>query len=112
MNISLSKLPSDRTALLALKMSFPTENRRSTAALDETAVLYLMNRSIKVLTQKGDFSQNFLGTSIQPGLYQVLCLGLYRPMAIAFLGLSDAAEEVIILVVNASGAAALLNGLP
>ena len=45
MNVSLSKLASDWVALLALKMSFPIKNRRSAAALDEMAVLNLVNNS-------------------------------------------------------------------
>ena len=39
MNIRFEKLASDRVALLALKMSLPLENRRSTASLDRIAVL-------------------------------------------------------------------------
>ena len=41
---SMSKCSSVNPALLGLRTSFPTEKRRSTAALDGKAVLYLMNR--------------------------------------------------------------------
>jgi hypothetical protein len=39
MNISFSKLSSDRLARLAVRMSFPTENKRPTAALEGSVEL-------------------------------------------------------------------------
>ena len=46
MNVSFSNLASDSVAVLELKISFPIENRRSTAALDGMAVLNLVNNFI------------------------------------------------------------------
>ena len=42
-NISILKLSSDSVDRFARKISFPGEKRRSTAALDGIAVLYLIN---------------------------------------------------------------------
>ena len=47
-NISILKLLSDKLDLFALLMSLPRENKRSTAALEGTAVLYL-KKIIKIV---------------------------------------------------------------
>jgi len=72
MNISFLKLASDRVALLALKTSFPIENRRSTVALNGMAVLNLVQFHQHWFAQEGDVSQDLLRAALQPGLYQVL----------------------------------------
>ena len=46
-NISILKLSPESDDRFARKTSFPVEKRRSTAALDGIAVLYLINNSIK-----------------------------------------------------------------
>ncbi|KAG0711256.1 hypothetical protein GWK47_021004 [Chionoecetes opilio] len=52
MKSSMSKFSSDRDDLLALKMSLPIENKRSTAALEGMAVLNLMNKSTNTCSPK------------------------------------------------------------
>ena len=46
------KFSSDRDDLLALRMSLPIENKRSTAALEGMAVLNLMNKSTNTCSPK------------------------------------------------------------
>ena len=46
-NISMLKLSSDRELRLALLISFPRENKRTTAELDGMAVLYHTNSSMR-----------------------------------------------------------------
>src|ERR1700759_2740089 len=103
MNISLSESPSDRTTLLALEMSFPMANRSSTAALDGTAMLYLMNRSIKTCSPKKATS---VKTSLEPASSQVftkfcaldftdLWLLLSYCVCLSYQLLIDAAADII-----------------
>ena len=69
MQINMLKFLSDKDDLLALKISLPIENKRSTAALEGMAVLNLMNKSTNIC-------QQFLGAGLQPGPDQVLGLAL------------------------------------
>ena len=50
--INMLKFSSDRDDLLALRMSLPIENKRSTAALEGMAVLNLMNKSTNTCSPK------------------------------------------------------------
>ncbi len=49
-NMSMLKFSSDRQLLLALMMSLPRENKRSTVALLGIAVLYLKKRSMRTFS--------------------------------------------------------------
>ena len=52
MQINMLKFSSDKDDLLALKLSLPIENKRSTAALEGMAVLNLMNKSTNTCSPK------------------------------------------------------------
>jgi len=64
------------------------------------------------LTQEGNVTQDLLRAALQPDLYQVVCLGLQRPVAAAALvWLSDGAQEDRILTFIVVGGARLPTGL-
>lgn len=58
MKISMSKFPSDRDDLSALKMSLSRENKHSTAALEQMSVLNMMNKFTNICWLKKATSVN------------------------------------------------------
>jgi len=73
MNINnLSKLASDRMALVALKMTLTIKNWRSATALDAMVAfnaLHLVKRWMNLfLTEEGDDNQHLLRVALQPDL--------------------------------------------
>lgn len=52
MKSKISKFSSDNDDLLALKISFAVENKRSTVALEGISVLYSINKSIKICSPR------------------------------------------------------------
>ena len=62
--VSMSKCSSVNPALLGLRTSFPVEKRRSTAALDGKAVLYLMNRCRSFLCDANEAKMFLVGVPL------------------------------------------------